>query len=170
MVNMDMVILSILQSIPAHGYQIKKSIEESYGNRYINLGNSALYPKLTKLEEEGYVVGKKEEQEGVPDRKVYEITPAGKEYLKKLAATPLGPRETKFDFKLHAVLFGMLTPEERRNVTEPLYLDAVKELEEAEEKHRKFSQYLDKYSLTVLENGIEELRLSVELYKKLLDM
>lgn len=170
MANMDLVILAVLQGMPAHGYQIKKTIEESYGNKYLNLSNSALYPKLSKLEEDGYIAGKREEQEGVPDKKVYQMTPEGSEYLKRLAATPLGPKEDHYDFQLHAVLFGLLTPEERRKVTEPIYNEALKDLEDAITKHNKFSQYLDKYSLIVLENGIEDIKQKIALYKKLMDM
>lgn len=170
MVDLDMIILSSLAAFPAHGYQLKQNIEASYGRRYVNLSNSSLYPRLIKLESDGYIEGKKERQEKIPDRIVYRITPAGIDRLKALAATPIGPRETDFDFMVHAVLFCMLTREERLKVTEPVYADKQKELEEAKEKLLKFGQYLDRFQLAVLESGIRELETGVELYKKLMEM
>ena len=127
---MDMIILGTLISGPQHGYQLKQNIEASYGKRYISVGNSTLYPRLARLEAEGYIEGHREAQEKIPDRKVYTITPAGMKKLHDLAATPLKPGDHPFDVGLHTVLFRLLTPEERKNVIEPLYRDALLELEE----------------------------------------
>jgi len=170
MVNMDLVILGVLMGHSAHGYAIKQAIEASFGKRYVGMSNSSLYPKLNKLEADGFIVGKREQQEKVPDRKIFEITPAGIEHLKKLVAEPPSPRDTEFDFKSRAVFFGLITPAERRRILEPLYREKLEELEEARQKRGQFGQYLDKYASAVLEAGIKELALAAELYKILLDM
>ena len=170
MVDLDILILGSLLAGPAHGYQLKQSLEASFGKRYINLSNSSLYPRLSKLESGGYIEGKREQQEKVPDKKIYQVTPAGIERLKVLVAIPIGPRETEFDFRCKAVFFGLITPEERRRVVEPLYHEKLEELKEAQEKCVKFSQYMDKYSLAVLDTGIKELGMAAEFYKKLIEM
>jgi DNA-binding PadR family transcriptional regulator len=170
MVELDMVILGALIGAPAHGYQLKVHIEGSFGKRYVNLSNSSLYPRLAKLEAAGYIEGKREQQEKVPDKKIYHITPSGIVRLKELVATPPGPRETDYDIKSRLVFFGLLTPEERHKLVEPLYKEKLEELKEAEDKRARFAQYMDKYSLAVLDTGIAELDLAVKLYKKLLDM
>ena len=88
---MDLVILGILMGAPLHGYMIKQAIEGNYGDRYFKLSNSALYPALAKLEQDGYIEGKREMQEAVPDRKVYHITDAGRKHMIELVATPVEP-------------------------------------------------------------------------------
>jgi DNA-binding PadR family transcriptional regulator len=170
MVDMDLIILGMLQGIPMHGYQLRQQIEASFGKRYFNMSNSALYPKLAKLEADGLIEGRREQQEKIPDRKVYNITDAGRKRLHELVAQPLGPREDFRDFQAHAVFFGLLTPEERRGVIEPLLKEAEADLKEALEKHEKFSRYMDKYSLFVLNNGIEEIRGQILFFNELTDI
>lgn len=170
MVDMDLVILGVLMGAPQHGYQIKQSIEASFGKRNTKLSNSSLYPRLSRLEGDGYIEGHREAQEKIPDRKVYKITAAGMKRVHDLAAAPPSPREDIFDFRSRAVFFGLLTPEERQSIMKPLFDDARQELDEALEKQKRFGQFMDKYSLAVLEIGIEEIKLKVELCKKLMDL
>ncbi|HMK46320.1 MAG TPA: PadR family transcriptional regulator [Methanocella sp.] len=170
MVNMDLIILGTLMGHSAHGYAIKQAIEASFGKRYIGLSNSSLYPRLTKLEAGGFIMGKREQQEKVPDRRIFEITPAGVEHLKKMVAEPMKPRETDFDFKSKAVFFGLINPEERRRIIEPLYREKVEEVKEAREKREKFGALLDKYASMVMETGIKELEMAEEFYRKLLEL
>ncbi|HTX44511.1 MAG TPA: PadR family transcriptional regulator, partial [Methanocella sp.] len=126
----DLVILGILTASPAplHGYVIKQSIEGSYGGRYFKLSNSSMYPRLAKLEDEGFIEGRKEQQENVPDKKVYRITDAGKQRFKELIRMPVDPHastsDRDYNFMVHAVHFSYLNKEERRKVTQPMYEDA----------------------------------------------
>ncbi|BAI62404.1 putative PadR-like family transcriptional regulator [Methanocella paludicola SANAE] len=174
MVDLELIILGALQGMPMHGYGLRQGLMASYGNRYFKLSNSSLYRALAKLESEGCIEGKKVPQENVPDRMMYNITEAGKKKLKKKAATPVKPSTTPggydFDFKTQAVHFGMLTKEERRRVTQPLYENSGEELKEALSKHEKFGQYLDRYQLAVLEQGIEELKHKHQFYGRLMEM
>lgn len=174
MVDMDLIILGMLLGGPAHGYQIKQNIVNSYGNRYFKLSNSALYPRLAKLEKEGLIEGRREPQEKVPDRKVYYITQPGIQKVKELAATPIKPSSDigseDFDFMLHAAFFGLITREERRKVIQPIYEDKCAQLKEAEEKRVKYGQYMDKFSLVVLDNGIEMLKLVKRFHERLMEM
>jgi DNA-binding PadR family transcriptional regulator len=170
MVNLDLIILSVMRGGPTHGYALKQGIEASYGKRYVKLSNSSLYPRLARMEAEGYIAGELLPQEKVPDRKMYKITPGGLEHLKELVAAPLGMREEKFDYKVRAVMFGLLTREERRKVTGPLYMEKLQEIKEAKAKLEQFSQYMDQFSLLVLSHGIEELELEFKLYEKMMEM
>jgi DNA-binding PadR family transcriptional regulator len=170
MVDMDLIILGVLQGMPMHGYQLKQQIEASFGKQYFNMSNSALYPKLTKLETDGYISSRREQQEKVPDRKVYSITEAGRKRLHDLVVQPLGPREDFQDFQAHAVFFGMLTPEERMVFLKPLLKEAEGNLKDALTKHDQFSKYMDRYSLLILNNGISEIRNQIRLYKQLMDI
>ena len=170
MVNLEIIILSVLGGGPAHGYMLKQTIEATYGKRYVKMSNSSLYPRLARMEAGGYIDGELRPQEKVPDRKIYRITPAGLQHLKEMLAAPLGLREDLFDYKVRAVMFGLLSREERRKVTEPLYEEKRKELEEAEAKRTKFGQYMDRYGLTVLDHGIEELEVQLKLFELMMEM
>lgn len=174
MVDLELIILGALNTGPSHGYGLKQGLMATYGNRYFKLSNSSLYRALAKLESEGCIEGKKIPQENVPDRVMYHITEAGKKRLKEKVATPVKPSTTPggydFDFKTQAVYFGLLTFEERRRITQPLYENAEAELKEALVKHEKFAQYMDKYSLAVLEQGIDELRNKYQFYGRLMEM
>jgi DNA-binding PadR family transcriptional regulator len=174
MVDLELIILGALQGMPMHGYGLKQGLMASYGNRYFKLSNSSLYRALAKLESEGYIEGKKVPQENVPDRVMYSVTGPGKKRLKEKAAAPVKPSTTPggydFDFKTQAVHFGLLAKEERRRVTQPLYDSSGEELGEALAKREKFGQYLDKFALAVLEQGIEELRQKHGFYKRLMEM
>jgi DNA-binding PadR family transcriptional regulator len=169
MVDMDLIILGVLQGMPMHGYQLKQQIEASFGKRFFNMSNSKLYPKLAKLEADGYVESHREQQEKIPDRKVYEITAAGRKRIHELVTAPPGPREDYVDFKGRAVFFDLLTPEERQSVTEPFLKEAEKELKEAVGKREKFGKYMGRYSLMVLDGGIGELRNQISFLKRMIE-
>lgn len=196
--EIDLVILGILMGAPLHGYMIKQAIESSYGDRYFKLSNSALYPTLAKLQKDGYIEGKREMQEAVPDKKVYHITEAGRKRVVELAATPIEPSTTPgltdFYYKVHAVHFGFLSKEERHRVTMPLYEDAKIEYKEALVKREKFDadmmsyrqlsqsnpqfkeqygQYLERmmrFPKFVLDEGIEEMEKKIKFYERILEM
>jgi DNA-binding PadR family transcriptional regulator len=196
--EIDLVILGILMGAPLHGYMLKQSIEKSYGDRYFKLSNSALYPTLAKLENDGYIEGKRELQESVPDRKVYHITDAGRKRLVELVATPVEPSTspglTDFNFMVHAVHFGFLTKEERLRVIKPLYEDAKLELKDAIVKKDKFYSDMKTYNdiiesnpklkeqfgsymgqMTtfpkfVIEEGIKDIERKLRFYEKLMEL
>ena len=196
--EIDMVILGILMGAPLHGYMIKQAIEKSYGDRYFKLSNSAMYPTLARLEKDGYIEGKREVQETVPDRKVYHITDLGRKRLVELVAMPIepstSPGTTDFYFKVHAVHFGFLTKEERRKVTMPLYEDAKFELKDALGKRERFDQDMKSYrdlvetnpqfkeqyeqyigkmllfAKFVLDEGIEEIKTKIKFYERIMEL
>ena len=196
--EIDLVILGILMGAPLHGYMIKQAIETSYGDRYFKLSNSALYPTLAKLQKDGYIEGKRELQESVPDKKVYHITEDGRKRVVELAATPIEPSTspglTDFYFKVHAVHFGLLTKEQRQKVARPLYEDARLELKDAIAKREKFGadmkglsqmvesnpqfkeqygQYIvqmTRFPRFVLDVGIGELENKVKFYEQIMEM
>ncbi len=170
MANLDLIILSVMRGGPMHGYALKQSIEGAYGKKYVNMSNSSMYPRLAKMEADGYITGEIMSQDKVPDRKTYRVTPKGMDRLKELISAPLGPREDAFDYKVRAVMFGLLTRDERRKVTAPLYMEKMQELKEAKAKLDRFGQFMDQYSKTVLEYGIRELELEFELYQKMMEM
>ena len=72
------LLLTQLENGPAHGYAIAKALA---AGGFDPPKGAALYPALAKLEASGAVSTTWEEGQGGPGRKVYELTPAGREQL-----------------------------------------------------------------------------------------
>lgn len=104
--------LGVLALRPASGYEIRKSFEEGPFSHFAEGGFGSIYPALGKLTEEGLVTYEVEAQEKRPDKKIYEITPAGRRALvDKLCEK--APGEDKYKSDLLFILFfaGQLPPE-----------------------------------------------------------
>lgn len=99
--SVQLVILGLLSEQPRHGYELRQEVERRLYATFINLSGGSLYYNLGQLERAGYVEKARVEQKGrYPTRQVYQITPAGREYLKtELRRLLLDPeaREKVFD-------------------------------------------------------------------------
>ena len=85
----ELLILSLLQHQPRHGYDIGQLIDlRSRGLLRFNV--ASLYPLLYRLEKRGWIRGRWVEKAGQRRRRYYRLTPAGK---KVLAAQEDGWRE-----------------------------------------------------------------------------
>src|SRR6516164_9642658 len=76
---LDLLVLAHLAAQPSHGYEIKKRVEMSIGSPALN--NNVLYPALRRFEEAGAVTSELVPQQGVPPRRVYRLTEAGRDLL-----------------------------------------------------------------------------------------
>lgn len=75
--NTKELLLSVLMSGPATGYDIKKTMENEVST-LLDVSLSNLYPALNELAAEGLVTFQKVEQDNRPNKKVYELTDAGR--------------------------------------------------------------------------------------------
>jgi PadR family transcriptional regulator PadR len=76
----ELLILSLVEHRPRHGYEISKLIEErSEGVLRFNV--ASLYPLLYRLERRGWVDGRWVEKAGQRRRRYYRLTPEGKKML-----------------------------------------------------------------------------------------
>ena len=71
-------ILLILDQSPLHGYELVEKLDDYFGQK-IALGT--IYPSLHRLVEKGYIESKSQ-WEGDRERKVYELTSAGRDATK----------------------------------------------------------------------------------------
>jgi len=74
---LDIQILRLVQTQPMCGYRIKKQAEAKFN---VKLRHGALYPLLNAMEQKDFLASKKQQQGG-RTRKVYTITPKGREYV-----------------------------------------------------------------------------------------
>ena len=76
----ELMILSIVEARPRHGYEISKLIEaRSRGQLKFHI--ASLYPLLYRLEERGWLQGKWVEKPGERRRRFYRLTAEGRRVL-----------------------------------------------------------------------------------------
>jgi transcriptional regulator len=82
----ELIILSILEARPRHGYEISKLIE-ARSNGQLTFHVASLYPLLYRLEERGWLQGRWVEKTGQRRRRFYSLTPAGRRVLVRQRST-----------------------------------------------------------------------------------
>jgi transcriptional regulator len=76
----ELLILSLLETEPRHGYEIGKLIEQRSGGA-LRFHVTTLYPLLYRLENRGLVQGKWVEKANQRRRRYYSLTPVGRKIL-----------------------------------------------------------------------------------------
>ena len=83
--TLALMVLKTLENLgPLHGYGIARRIEQISGERLL-LNYGTLYPALLKLEQEGYIASEWGASENNRKAKFYRLTRAGHAQLKKEA-------------------------------------------------------------------------------------
>lgn len=76
----ELLILSLLEARPRHGYEVSKLIDSRSGGR-LRFHIASLYPLLYRLEERGWLQGRWVEKAGERRRRYYRLTAAGRKVL-----------------------------------------------------------------------------------------
>jgi len=72
-------LLALLAKEPAHGYELKLALEQTFGGAYPSPNIGQIYVTLKRMEADGLVCSEDVEQGSRPNKKVYELTPQGRE-------------------------------------------------------------------------------------------
>jgi len=76
----EMLLLSLVEVVPRHGYEIGKLIEQrSQGALRFHV--ASLYPMLYRLEKRGWIQGRWVEKAGQRRRRYYKLTAQGRKIL-----------------------------------------------------------------------------------------
>ena len=158
-------LLGILSRKPQHGYELKRSFEQITGG-FWELNYGQIYQTLDRLESEGLVKHWVEQDDNVPDRKVYEITSDGhsalSDWLERPDPRPRPLRDELF-IRLAVMSSGEVAPIfDLLHAHQEIYLDKMKELThyKTEIKNRDNGHS----SNTVPEALIEELLVDAALF------
>src|SRR5262245_2817568 len=76
----ELLLLSVLEARPRHGYELGKLIDTQSGGRLV-FHLDSLYPLLYRLEERGWIKGTWVEKPGERRRRFYRLTAAGQKAL-----------------------------------------------------------------------------------------
>jgi len=78
--NIELLVLSLLEHQPRHGYEIGKLIRSLSDDR-LSFSASTLYPTLYSMEEKGWLKGRWVEKQGQRRRCFYSLTARGRRAL-----------------------------------------------------------------------------------------
>jgi DNA-binding PadR family transcriptional regulator len=109
--------LGALISGPATGYEIKKRFEDTFGY-FMEISQSAIYPALAELLQDGLVTVSRVEQETRPDKKVYSLTPAGQARFQRDLAEAPGKHRVRSEFLVLLFFAEWLAPDRLRQVVD----------------------------------------------------
>ena len=77
----ELLILSLVEREPRHGYELSKLIE-SRSRGTVRFNVASLYPLLYRLEKRGWILGRWVEKAGQRRRRYYRLTAVGRSVLR----------------------------------------------------------------------------------------
>ena len=125
-------ILAMLADAPAHGYEIKRGLEERFGAVIAPLNAGQVYTTLQRLQRDELVSDDAVVQASRPDKRVYRLTDAGRAALGEWLGAPSAPTRLRDDFFMKLVFareIGLADPAELIARQRALYLGALRDLE-----------------------------------------
>lgn len=101
---MRLPLLALLAAEPAHGYELKLSLEQTFGAAYPQPNIGQIYVTLGRLEKTGHIRGQDVNQSSRPNKRVYEVTETGIEALVEWFGQPTDGPRVRDDFFMKLVL------------------------------------------------------------------
>ena len=104
---LEHALLVALREQPASGLDLAKRFDRSIGF-FWHATHQQIYRVLARMDADGWVRVTTVEQTGRPDKKVYDVTPAGAEVLRAWLAAPteIEPLRSELAVKLRGASFG----------------------------------------------------------------
>jgi DNA-binding PadR family transcriptional regulator len=104
---MRLPLLALLAKEPAHGYELKARLEQTFGDAYPPPNIGQIYLTLQRLERTGLVKSQDVVQSDRPNKRVYELTLAGREAVMTWAEEPSDEPRVRDDFFMKLALGPM---------------------------------------------------------------
>jgi DNA-binding PadR family transcriptional regulator len=109
--SLEFAILGFLCYKPSSGYDLKKRFDNSI-QHFWSADQGQIYRTLARLAEQGWAEVEVVEQSQRPDRKVYHITPTGREGLRRWLAGPVQSHEPRSASLIQVFFAGQLSDEQ----------------------------------------------------------
>lgn len=104
---MRLPLLALLAKEPAHGYELKQALEQTFGEAYPSPNVGQIYVTLQRLERDGLVQSQDVVQAARPNKRVYEVTDAGRAALAAWAEEPSAGTHVRDEFFMKLALAPM---------------------------------------------------------------
>src|SRR5215216_466225 len=127
-------LLAFLADAPAHGYELKQAIEQTFGDAWPPINIGQIYTTLARLERDGLVESAHVSQDGKPDKRVYALTDVGRRELESWLGEPIAEPRLKDEFLTKLILAsrpglnGALKPLELIARQRRTYLQTLRDL------------------------------------------
>ena len=115
-VDIRTLCLGVLTLGEATGYEIKKMFEEGMFSHFYEASYGSIYPALNRLPAEGFVECTQQAQDKRPDKKIYNLTPAGRSAFLAEIPTPPGRDKLRSEFLVSIIFSQFLTPSQLERV------------------------------------------------------
>jgi DNA-binding PadR family transcriptional regulator len=102
--------LGVLSQRDCSGYEIRKAFEEGPFSHFQDAGFGSIYPALKRLVDDGMVAHVEQQPAARPDKKVYRITPLGRQALFEAVGGDAAPDKLRSDFLFMVYFADLLTP------------------------------------------------------------
>jgi DNA-binding PadR family transcriptional regulator len=98
-------VLGLLAQHPRHGYELRAAFEAVVGGEeYWDVKPSQIYTTLTRMEKSGLVAEQSVEQDSGPEKRIYNITPAGYQALDEWFAGGIEQAHQRDEFFIKLML------------------------------------------------------------------
>lgn len=114
--NVRTLCLGILSFRQMTGYDIRKLAAEGNFSHFCEANYGSIYPALSQLTKDGFVVFTDEVIDGKPPRKIYSITDEGRSYLFNTLNKQPGPDRFKSEFLFYSLFQDKMSPEDFRKL------------------------------------------------------
>jgi len=104
---MRLPLLALLAKEPAHGYELKNLLEQTFGQAYPSPNIGQIYVTLQRLERDGLVRSQDVVQATRPNKRVYALTKTGGEALANWVEEPSDAPRIRDDFFMKLALSPM---------------------------------------------------------------
>jgi DNA-binding PadR family transcriptional regulator len=125
-------ILALLAKEPAHGYELRQRLVAALGPAGGALNPGQVYVTLSRLERAGLVRAETVGQASQPDKKVYELTAAGREQVEAWLADVSWSKVAPVDFHLKLVAAAMTRLADPVALVDAQRLELLRQLGELE--------------------------------------
>jgi DNA-binding PadR family transcriptional regulator len=122
--------LALLSGEHAHGYELKRALEQEFGSLLPALNAGQIYTTLARLERDGLVVGEAVLGDS-RGKRLYRLTDAGRMMLAEWLDTPASGRGLKDEFFMKLIVAssaGLARPEKLIESQRREYLQSLRDL------------------------------------------
>jgi DNA-binding PadR family transcriptional regulator len=106
-------LLALLAKEPAHGYELKNLLEQTFGAAYPSPNIGQIYVTLQRLERDALVSSQDVVQETRPNKRVYELTPKGRDAIAAWIEEPSDGPRIRDDFFMKLALSPLVGATDR---------------------------------------------------------
>ncbi|ANZ37162.1 PadR family transcriptional regulator [Lentzea guizhouensis] len=154
----EFALLGLLHEAPMHGYELRKRLHDLLG-AFRAFSYGSLYPTLRRLQRAGLIVEEGPEESalawGRRARKVYKLTPEGKERFAELLANA-GPQTWDDDsFGVHLAFFSRTPADIRIRILEGRRRCVEERREGLRERLTRTGEQIDRYTRELHRQGLE---------------